>query len=150
MKNRSHCNAHNLPKNLKQQLFSGHSIKCHILMSLKCTEVDLSTSVNPFVPNALFPYPLKKSGHLTVFWCFQGLEKGCIENKCVKIRICQHFELGASYLGKKRWNTKCGSGSIFIAFIQVSDFMHWANVVGSNSKAIDARKISILAVNRLT
>ena len=82
--------------------------------------------------------------------CFQGLEKGCIENKYVKTRICQHFELGASYLGKNRWNTKCRSGSIFIAIIQVSDFMHWTKVVESNSKAIDARKISILVVNRLT
>ena len=36
---------------------------------------------NPFVPNALFIYPQD----LTVFWCFQGLEKGCIGNEWVKI-----------------------------------------------------------------
>ena len=28
-----------------------------------------------------FLYPLKTSKNLTVFWCFQGLEKGCIGNK---------------------------------------------------------------------
>ena len=39
---------------------------------------------NPFVPNASFFYPLKTSENLTVFWCFQGVEKGCIGNKWVK------------------------------------------------------------------
>ena len=40
--------------------------------------------VNPFVPNAPFLYLLKISKNLTVFWCFQGVEKGCIGNKWVK------------------------------------------------------------------
>ena len=39
---------------------------------------------NPFVPNAPFLYPLKTSENLTVFWCFQGVEKGCIGNEWVK------------------------------------------------------------------
>ena len=43
--------------------------------------------VNPFVPNAPFLYPLKKSENLTVFWCFQGVEKECIRNKWVKCRV---------------------------------------------------------------
>ena len=30
-----------------------------------------------------FLYPLKTSKNLTVFWCFQGFEKGCIGNKWV-------------------------------------------------------------------
>ena len=34
-------------------------------------------NVKPYVPNALFLY------HLTVFWCFQGVEKGCIGNERV-------------------------------------------------------------------
>ena len=38
-------------------------------------------SLNPFVINASFLYPLKTSEKLTVFWCFQGLEKGCIGNE---------------------------------------------------------------------
>ena len=32
---------------------------------------------NPFVPNSPFLYRLKTSENLTVFWCFQGVEKGC-------------------------------------------------------------------------
>ena len=33
---------------------------------------------NPFVPNVPFIYPLKTSENLTIFWCFQGVGKGCI------------------------------------------------------------------------
>ena len=40
--------------------------------------------INPFFPNAPFLYTLKTSENLMVFWYFQGLEKGCIENKWVK------------------------------------------------------------------
>ena len=40
---------------------------------------------NPFVPSAPFLYPLKSLGNVKVFWCFQGVEKGCIGNKWVKI-----------------------------------------------------------------
>ena len=43
-----------------------------------------SLCVNPFVPNASFLYPLKTSEKRKVFWCFQGLDKGCIGNKWVK------------------------------------------------------------------
>ena len=39
---------------------------------------------NPFVPNASFLYPLKTSENITVFWCFQWVQKRCIGNKCVK------------------------------------------------------------------
>ena len=42
---------------------------------------------NPFVPNAPFLYPLKTSEKFTVFWCFQGVEKGCIGNDWVNIRV---------------------------------------------------------------
>ena len=41
---------------------------------------------NPFVPNASFLYPLKTEENLTVFWCFQGVEKGCIGNEWVNPR----------------------------------------------------------------
>ena len=37
---------------------------------------------NPFVPHALFLYPLKTSRKLMVF-CFQRLKKGCIGNEWV-------------------------------------------------------------------
>ena len=42
------------------------------------------TNINPFVPNAPFLYQLKASENLTVFWCFQGVEKGYIGNEWVK------------------------------------------------------------------
>ena len=40
--------------------------------------------LNPFFPNAPFLYPLKKSENRK-FFCFQGVEKGCIGNECVKL-----------------------------------------------------------------
>ena len=42
--------------------------------------------INPFVPNAPFLYPRKHQKALTIFWCFQGVEKGCIGNEWVKFR----------------------------------------------------------------
>ena len=39
---------------------------------------------NPFVPSASFLYPQKTSGNLTVFWCFQGVEKGALETNGLK------------------------------------------------------------------
>ena len=42
--------------------------------------------INPFVPtNASFFYPLKISENRMIFWCFQGVEKGCIGNKWVNV-----------------------------------------------------------------
>ena len=38
---------------------------------------------NSFVLNASFLYLLKTLENLKVFWCFQRVEKGCIENKWV-------------------------------------------------------------------
>ena len=43
----------------------------------------VANRINIFVPNAPFLYPLKTSENRKVFWCFQGLEKGCIGNKWV-------------------------------------------------------------------
>ena len=40
--------------------------------------------INSLVPNSPFLYPLKHRKTLTVFWCFQGIEKGCIGNEWVK------------------------------------------------------------------
>ena len=45
--------------------------------------IALTKSINPFVPNATFLYPLKISENLRVFGCFLGVEKGCIGNKWV-------------------------------------------------------------------
>ena len=56
-----------------------------------CFQVTNCFSFNPFIPNALFHYPLKTSENLTLFWCFQGVEKGCIVN--------QVQDLNALFLG---------------------------------------------------
>ena len=39
--------------------------------------------INAFVPNGPFLYPLKISESPPIFWCFQKVEKGCIESKWV-------------------------------------------------------------------
>ena len=39
--------------------------------------------INPFVLNAPFLYSLRTSKNLKVFWCFQGIEKGCIGKRWV-------------------------------------------------------------------
>ena len=42
--------------------------------------------LNPFVPNAPFLYTLKTSENRKVFWCFQGVEKGCKPDDYVIIK----------------------------------------------------------------
>ena len=41
-------------------------------------------------PHALFLYPLKTSENLTIFWCFQRVERRRIGNKWVKL-LCAHI-----------------------------------------------------------
>ena len=41
--------------------------------------------INSLVPNAPFLHPLKTSENHKFFWCFQGVEKGCIGSKWVNI-----------------------------------------------------------------
>ena len=58
---------------------------------------------NQFVLNAPLLYPLKLSVNHKVFWCFQGVEKGCISYKWVKIKdlyckICSAKELANFYI----------------------------------------------------
>ena len=47
--------------------------------------------LNTFVPNAPFPYSLKTSENLSVFWCFQRVGERCIGNEWVKILIFGAF-----------------------------------------------------------
>ena len=47
--------------------------------------------INPFAPNALFLYSLKASEKRTVIWCFQEVEKGCIEGEWVKATGCHQY-----------------------------------------------------------
>ena len=51
----------------------------------KALKITFQRSLNPFVPNAPFLYPLKKSENRMIFWCFQGAEEGCIKNKRVNL-----------------------------------------------------------------
>ena len=48
--------------------------------------------INPFFPRHPFSVPLKTSVNLTVF-CFQVVEKGCTENKWVKLHNLFHNHL---------------------------------------------------------
>ena len=67
---------------------------------------------NPFVPNARFLYPLKTSENPEVFWCFQGVEKGCVENEQVKkiwlnmirnLNVSTLFLVSSSFLFKMQF-----------------------------------------------
>ena len=52
---------------------------CYLISQTLSVKYDIFLLINPFVPNAPFLYSL----NLTVFWCFQGIEKRCIGNKWV-------------------------------------------------------------------
>ena len=89
---------------------------------------------NPFAPNAPLLYPLKISENLTVFWCFQGVEKGCIGNKWVTcqggitytfvfpifvspLNICICKNLKWCLPRKKFWGTKKWCGNICTSYL---------------------------------
>ena len=61
---------------------------------LKQISIENPERRNPFVSNSPFHYTLKTSENRKVFWCFQGVEKGCIGNKWVK--SCLLFSQNAS------------------------------------------------------
>ena len=48
----------------------------HRSFAMMRTSANSLSWLNSFAPNAPFLYPLKTSKNLTVFWCFQGVEKG--------------------------------------------------------------------------
>ena len=52
------------------------------------------TYLSPFVPSVPFLYPLKTSEsrkvYFIVFWCFQGVEKGCFGNEWVNTIVNQN------------------------------------------------------------
>ena len=66
-------------------------VKVSVFWSLQAYLINVISSyetnnweINSFVPDGPFLYPLKTSDNLTVFLCFQGVEKGWIGNKWVK------------------------------------------------------------------
>ena len=52
----------------------------------------LSIAINTIVPNAPFLYHLKTLENRKVLGCFLGVEKGCIENKWVKVLSSMHHK----------------------------------------------------------
>ena len=57
-----------------------------------CSEGLLAiATLNPFVPDVTFLYPRKTLGNPTVFWCFQGVERGCIGNEWVHNKVIQFY-----------------------------------------------------------
>ena len=64
--------------------------------------------LNPLVPNAPFLYPLKTSENLKVFWCFYGVQKGCIGNQWVKEHPME------TLTHKSSWNTIPADGYVMI------------------------------------
>ena len=59
----------------------------------------IEASINSFIPNGPFLYPLKTSENRKVFWCFQGVEKGCIRNKYIKSNKEPSYRI-LHYIGK--------------------------------------------------
>ena len=64
-----------------------HLVRNNLLVEpfcmLKNTHHIASPLQKKFVPNAPFIYPIKTSENITIFWCFRGVEKECIGNRCV-------------------------------------------------------------------
>ena len=71
-----------LPWNFLKQL---------ILSQTLANSYPLDTALNSFVLSAPSIYPLKTLENLTVFWCFRGVEKGCIGKKYVKLNVHKTF-----------------------------------------------------------
>ena len=63
-----------------------HDASLGYYMSLVARKKD-DHRVNPFVPNAPFLYPLKTSENVSVFRCFQGVEKRCIAKEWVNTNL---------------------------------------------------------------
>ena len=65
---------------------------------------------NPFVPNAPFLCP-QKTDNLTVFWCFHGVEKGCIGNKSIKLIFFSEVSLFHSFINEIHGQTHSNNSS---------------------------------------
>ena len=63
------------------------TLKHSLSLKFKCWRLIPMFNFNPFIPNVPFFYPLKTSENRKVFWCFQGIQKGCIGNECVWVKL---------------------------------------------------------------
>ena len=68
--------------------------------------------LNPFVPNPPFFYPQRISKNLTVFWSFQGVEKGCIENE--RVKRCSSDALNLSSNFRVEWKAFENDPRVFL------------------------------------
>ena len=73
--------------------------------------------IKPFIPNATFLYPLKTSENLTIFWCFQGLKKGCIGTKWVNRHsnnrnALVHKQISSSFISHSEFTPPMSSSTL--------------------------------------
>ena len=73
------------------------------------------STLNPFVPNASFLYPLNTSENRKVFWCFQVVEKGCIGNEWVNVMTINYSD----------WNVYDFSFASGDVIVHSSSFINW-------------------------
>ena len=88
--------------------------------------------IKPFVPNAPFLYPLKTSENRQIFRCFQRVEKGCIENKWIKIKAnintfqsnpSKHFNVVSTF--SFGWCDVATWDNVISTLKQRCVFQHW-------------------------
>ena len=80
--------------------------------------------LNPFVPNTPFLYPLKTE-NLKVFWCFQGVEKGCIWSQWVKGEASYRFQ----YNKRKVWSGRVFLHFCLIKWCQLRMWFYWRLII---------------------
>ena len=71
--------------------------------------MSFSMILKPFVSNVPFLYPLKTSRNLTVFWCFQGVQKACIGNKRVNAFLTIYGIVPGDFYKLCTYGKKCVS-----------------------------------------
>ena len=64
-----------------------------------------------------FSSPLKISENLTVFWCFQGVEKGCIRNKWVNRIYVNSIKVVIMRGNFMKWNFKIRLEHKLLSFV---------------------------------
>ena len=69
--------------------------------------MSFSMILKPFVSNVPFLYPLKTSRNLTVFWCFQGVQKACIGNKWVNAFLTIYGIVPGNFYKLYTYGKKC-------------------------------------------
>ena len=86
------------------------------------TGLNILPYFNSFVRRPPFLYPLKTSENLTIFWCFQEVEKGCIRNnwanQFILIEDLRDKQLNCWSFYKFFFNDLSRSSKIFLVIIR--------------------------------